>query len=123
MASYNNVDTISLDAGADLSSSQYRFVKVGTVDGTVVVCGDGENGIGVLINDPIAGQAAAIATSGAVKVQAGGNVTRGGRGASSATGLAVTATSGDYVLGTFLENGVNGQIVEFKFDKNGIEPA
>lgn len=123
MASYDNVSTFSLDAGADLSAKQYFFVKVGTADNAAVVCGDGENALGVLINAPLSGEPAAIANSGVVKVSAGGSITRGANVASDAAGEAVTAASGDYVLGIALEAADDGDIIRVAFDKNGVEPA
>lgn len=123
MASYDNVQTLSLDAGADLSAKQYFFVKAGTSANQAVVCGDGENALGVLINAPISGEPAAIAFSGVVKVSAGGSIALGARVASDAAGEAVTAASGDYVLGVALEAADDGDVIRVALDKNGVEPA
>lgn len=49
-----------LTAGADLSASQYRYVKRSTGN-TVVRCGAGEYPIGVLQNAPTSGQPASVA--------------------------------------------------------------
>jgi hypothetical protein len=123
MAAYENVQAISLTAGADLSAKQYFFVKADTTDNQVVVCGDGQNAIGVLLNDPTSGDTASVAVSGVVKVYAGGTVTGGGPVASDTNGECVDAANGDYVLGTALEDGADGQVIRVLFDKNGIDPA
>lgn len=123
MATYDNIQTINSVAGADLSSSQYLFVKQHSTAGQVVVAGDGENAFGVLLNDPTAGQAATVAIAGKVRVVAGGTVAIGARVAADAAGKAVTAASGDYVLGVAVTGGAANTVIEVVFDKNGVEPA
>jgi len=69
------IDTldISLLAAGDLSSYQYRFVKL-SADNTVDVCGNGEQAIGVLQNKPTAaGQAARVRVFGVSRVAAHDN--------------------------------------------------
>jgi hypothetical protein len=78
-------------AGADLSSSQYFFVKLDTAT-AAVVAGAGENAIGVLQNAPASGAVAIIRTQGLSKVIAGDAVVIGVAVASNAAGKAVTAT-------------------------------
>jgi hypothetical protein len=119
MAIQENFQTITLVAGADLSERQYRFVSV-NASGEAVAAGAGANAIGVLQNDPVAGQAATIAISGVVKVEAGGAVTRGGQVASGANGVAANAANDNNTLGTALETGANGRIISMLFQKNGI---
>jgi len=112
MAVEQALKVISLLASADLSSYQYRFMKVDS-NGKAALCGDGQWGIGVLQNDPAAAdRAASIAVAGASKVEAGGTVTAGGAVASDANGRAVDAASGDYILGMALESATAaGQVV------------
>jgi hypothetical protein len=119
MAIQENFQTITLVAGADLSERQYRFVSV-NASGEAVAAGAGANAIGVLQNDPVAGQAATIAISGVVKVEAGGVVTRGGQVASGANGVAANAANDNNTLGTALDTGANGRIISMLFQKNGI---
>jgi hypothetical protein len=110
MATQNLGQTISLEAGADLTSSQYRFVKLSS--GKAALCGDGEDAIGVLQNDPNSGQEAAVALSGITKVVAGGMCTQDGYGASDSSGRAVDAVTGDFTLCRFLEAATTaGEIV------------
>jgi hypothetical protein len=109
---------ISLEAAADLSAKQYFLVKVDST-GKAALCGDGENAVGVLQNDPEAGQAATIATGGIAKVECGGVITTGGNVACNADGEAVAAASGDYIVGVALETGADGRIISINLDKNG----
>lgn len=117
MATMNSVETRSMIAGSDLSSSQFFFVSL-AADGEVDATGDGAEAFGVLLNEPAAGEAATVAVKGRVLVEAGGTVTRGGDVASDANGNAVDATTGDIILGKALEAGVDGQIIAIEF--NGV---
>jgi hypothetical protein len=102
MATENHGKSVSLEAAADLSSYQDRFVKLSS--GKVTYCGAGQDAIGVLTNDPsAAGRAAEVVLSGIAKVTAGGNCTQDGMAASDSAGRAVNAASGDYILGKFLD--------------------
>ncbi|SCM71512.1 hypothetical protein KL86PLE_100245 [uncultured Pleomorphomonas sp.] len=87
----NGLDITRL-AGADLSSSQYLFVKL-DANAQVVVAGAGEDAIGVLQNKPAAGQAATVRVGGLSKVVAGAAITAGARVASDASGKAKTAVA------------------------------
>lgn len=107
MAWEQALQTVTMIAGQDLSSSQYCFV-VEAADGQVDPSGDGAQADGVLQNDPsAAGQAASVAISGVTRVKAGAATTRGGPVASDSTGRAVNAATGDRVLGRFLEAAAN----------------
>ena len=102
MATENVQSSITLASAADLSSSQYCFVKLSA--GLAALCGAGEDAIGVLQNDPAAAaRAAEIADGGIVKVKVGAVVAQDANVASDSTGRAVTAVSGDYMLGKALE--------------------
>ena len=91
-------NTISIPAGADLSSAQFKFVKISS--GAVVLCGAGENAIGVLTNKPASGEVAAVQIGGIAKVQADAALsTTGAKVMSSADGQAAAATSTNHVLG------------------------
>ena len=96
---YNNIvgQAETYIAGADLTGSQYLFVK--TSGANVVVCGDGEEAVGVLWNDPASGRAATVIRDGDPHVYAGAAIAAGANVASDAAGKAVTAASGDVVLG------------------------
>ena len=91
-------NTISIPAGADLSSAQFKFVKISS--GAVVLCGAGENAIGVLTNKPAIGEVAAVQIGGIAKVQADAALaTTGTKIMSSADGQAAAATSTNHVIG------------------------
>jgi hypothetical protein len=118
MAYQSVLSTISLESAADLTAKQYFFVKVDTA-GKAALCGDGENAIGVLQNDPNTGQAAAIAIDGVSKVVAAAAITTGAAVASNADGKAVTAASGEFILGIALETGADGRTISIALNKNG----
>ena len=104
MAYVENVQTITLEAGADLSSSQYHFVEL-TSTGATVTNASGELPIGVLQNDPDAvGKAAEVAYAGVTKVVAGGALTRADRKVmTDAQGRAVNWVTGNHCAGVWLE--------------------
>lgn len=91
--SFDNVNHHSLSrvAGADLSAAQFKAVKLNS-SGNAVLAGAGEFAVGILQNNPASGQAATIATVGAIsKAKAGGNITAGATVAVNASGLLVDA--------------------------------
>jgi len=95
MAVDQRTENFTYPSGADLSASQFCFVKF-DASNNVVLCGDGQAYIGVLQNKPTAAdQAAVVCVSGQTKMKFGGSATTGLVGSDS-TGRAVTAASGDY---------------------------
>jgi hypothetical protein len=100
MAFDNTVQSINAVSGADYSASQYLFVTMAS-DGEIDPVGAaGLPALGVLYNAPSAkGIAAEVAISGIVKVKAGAPFNAGVLIMSSAAGKAVTATSGNRILG------------------------
>ncbi len=119
MATQDNMLTVTLEAGADLSAKQFYFVSVAS-DGQIDPTGDGVDADGVLQDAPAAaGRAALVAIAGKVKVVCGGVVTRGGPVASDADGKAVNAGTGDIILGVALETGASGRIIEILFQPRG----
>jgi Uncharacterized conserved protein (DUF2190) len=119
MATVDNIQTISAVAGANLSGSQYLFVKQHSVAGEVVVAGNGENALGVLVNDPVAGQAATVAIAGKMKVIAGGTVAIGALVSADAAGKAVVPATGEYALGFAVTAGVANQVMEILLINSG----
>lgn len=104
MATYGTVNAASFEAAADLSAHQYKILRM-TAAGTVNLANAGnQDAFGVLQNKPQAGEMAAVAGPGAeTKVIAGAAIGSAGVYlASDANGLAVTATSGEMVIGTAL---------------------
>ena len=111
MAVMTTRDTRTFIAGEDLSSAQFKFVTL-EADGQVDLAdAAGENCIGVVLNDPAAAEAATVAISGKVMVAAGGTVTAGDAVATDASGAAVTATTGNIIMGYATEDGVSGQLI------------
>jgi len=96
---FNNITGLveTYIAGADLTGSQYLFVKVNGA--TVVVAGDGEEAVGVLWNNPADTRAASVVRGGDPTVYAGAAIAAGIDVASDAAGKAVEAATGDFVLG------------------------
>ena len=71
MATYNFGIDKSFTAAINLSGSQYQFVKAGSVAGEVTLNGtDGGSCLGVLQNDPLAGDEAVVRVFGFSKVKA-----------------------------------------------------
>jgi|TARA_R110002020_G_scaffold2230_4_gene10438 hypothetical protein len=98
--------TFTRVAGADLSSSQYYFVKLSTTD-TVVVCAAATDiPIGILQNAPTSGQEATIMVTGISKVSADAALAIGQLIGTAADGQADAKTVGtdttQYVVGNVL---------------------
>lgn len=90
---------ITLNAGQDLSSSQYCFVDIEATSGDAVLPSAGGRAIGVVQNDPEDGDAASVAISGISKVILGGTVAAGDNVKVAATGKVVTASDADVLAG------------------------
>jgi len=120
MATQGNQTRESMVAGADLSAKQFTFVIGNTVDNTVVAAGNGAAADGVLINDPTSGQAATVVVAGRVIVEVGtGGLTAGDLVGVDANGAAVTATTGDVVVGKCVTAGAAGAVATIDFFRGG----
>lgn len=112
MATENIIQTISLPAAADYSSTgQYLFVDVNSSGQAAVIASQGANGIGVLQNNPAAGEAGSVAVGGVCKVMAGATIAAGAKLTPGADGRAETAAGGDFGLGRALTGGADGEII------------
>lgn len=104
MASMNRKRSFTFEAGADLSSDQFKFVALSS--GQVVLnTTAGGSCAGVLITPAdAAGKAVEVASGPGqiVKVIAGALVAVDAKVQSDALGRAITAASGDHVQGTAL---------------------
>lgn len=102
----------SYNAGSDLSTKQYCFVKIST--GKLAVTGRGDLGIGVLQDKPAAvDRPGAVRPLGWTKVRYGGSITAGQKLVSDANAAAVNASSSDNnFMGTALKDGVAGDVGE-----------
>jgi hypothetical protein len=109
-------------ASADLSAHQFKLV---TFDGSaeLALAGAGVD-CNVLIDKPAAaGVSGTILLSGIGKVIAGGTISAGDALASNASGLAVTATSTDYIFGRALEDAVLNDVFRFQATAIAFEPG
>lgn len=122
MATENHLTSISLLAGADLSTKQFCFVKMDTTADQVVLSVAGNAAIGVLQDKPTSGHAGAVAIDGVTKVVLGGTVAAGALVASDASAHAVTAATGAHILGVCKRGGVVGEIGELILQAHGIAP-
>ena len=93
MATYIKGQSISLVAAADLSTSQFRAIKVDG-NGRAALAALGEFAIGVLQNNPGANVPASVMVSGTSKGVAGAAITAGDRLAVDAAGRFIPATAG-----------------------------
>ncbi|RVC47586.1 hypothetical protein EN781_00165 [Mesorhizobium sp. M4A.F.Ca.ET.090.04.2.1] len=112
MATESTLNTRTYPAGADLSGSQFRFVKLNT-SGQVIACSAaGERAIGVLQNTPdAAGKAATVAVAGQTKVRFSASVNPGVAIATNASGDVQTGATGNFVLGTVVENPAGANLI------------
>ena len=102
-----------LKAGADLSSSQYKAVKL-DASGDVVIAGAGEQAIGLLQNAPISGDYAQVAwVGGGGLVEAGAAINEGDFLKVDANGdVIATTTATDFVIGRAKQAAADGDITE-----------
>ena len=123
MAVMQSRDTRTFIAGEDLSSAQFKFVTL-EADGQVDLADTaGENCIGVCLNATAAAAAATVVMTGKVMVVAGDAITAGDAVATDAAGDAVTATTGDIIMGYATEDGVDGQIIAIELIQGGNAAA
>jgi hypothetical protein len=106
---------ITLEAGADLSAAQYKFVKIST--GKAVLCAaDTDIPVGVLQNSPVSGGEASILVVGGTKVVASASLSAGAIIGTNGSGKAEVRTAGTtttkYTVGqVVLGAGNDGEIL------------
>lgn len=113
-----------LEASGDLSAAQYRGVVL-DANGEVALAGAGERILGVLQNKPSAqGQAATVSGPGdTTKMVAGAAVVLGANVTTDASGDAVTAATGDYIIGQCRTAAANaGELITVCVTQPGVEP-
>lgn len=113
MAEYGELETISMDADADLSLHRYHIVRATSAKGVnVASLSTPIEVIGVLQNQPESGEIAAVAYSGKSKIQVGAAIGANKFFTTNASGRGVICTSGDMAVGRILEaSTANGDIV------------
>jgi hypothetical protein len=111
MATESVQTLITRPAAADLSSYQYRAVKIDS-SGNVALAGEGDIAVGILQNKPAAaGRGAVVCVGGVSKMRGGASVSPGARFSTLANGLGGAVGSGDdQALGIVLEALASGTI-------------
>ncbi len=122
MATENALKSIPFTAGVDLSDVQYLFVAMTSNDTVGLPAAKGATAIGIVQNAPVASAAAAVAVTGqskitfaAVAIAAGVDIT------CDATGKAVTAVTGDTILGTAVQGGAAGIVGAVVLTNKGVK--
>lgn len=115
--------TVSLEAAADLSTHQYKLVKVTGAMQVNIATAATDFAVGVLQNKPSAvGQSATVQCAGISKLIAGAAVAAGDRVTADSTGRAVaTTTAGNKVFGIALTaTSAAGQIVSVLLVRDNV---
>ena len=111
-----------LNFTAETAVPAFRFVKVGTTDGSVQLAGAGDAVLGVSMDTDVAADGRAdVQHDGIGQVTLGGTVAYGAALASDATGRGVTA-SGDS-CGIALDSGIEGDIIRIKISVAGASKS
>lgn len=95
--------TLSRLTAADLSTKQFYAVK--ETSSGLNLCGAGDQGIGILQNDPTSGTVASVMTAGMSKAVYGASVTKGQSLMSDASGKLIPQTGNSPVLAIALDTG------------------
>lgn len=112
----------SLKAAADLSEKPFRIVSKDGTTRKVNVTGDAEKGYGVLQGGkhglgqagPNTDELGEVAVAGGALVKVSGSVSAGDSVASAAEGKGRTAVAGEWAVGVFDEDAVDGDIVSIR---------
>ena len=95
MATVDALRTITLTAGADLSSSQYKIVQLSSANTVTLATAATQTILGVLVNAPGSGEAAEVAIEGVCKVIADGSVAVGNLVTADSNSVATSVTQAD----------------------------
>ena len=126
MATQQALVCITLPAGGDLSTAQWKLVDVNSSGQAVVVSAANARAIGVLQNDPAAaGREAEIAIAGVVKILVGAvAVAAGDEVEADASGSILTAAgAGSNIIGKCLVGAAAGGLAEVLFQPRGVVAA
>lgn len=113
MAEFGLVETLTLQAAADLSAKQYHFVRLSAAQ----KCNQASEAansatVGVLQNKPKVDEFATVGFFGKSKIVAGGAVTAGDILTTNSSGRAAVVTSGQMAAGRSLDTaGADGDII------------
>lgn len=110
--------TQTVDAGADLSSSFQRFITLNT-SGKAVLPSAGAFAIGVTLDKAVSGAACPFQQLGIAQVIIGtGGLTPKDKVATDASGGAVTAATGNVILGVCVVGGSAGDVASVLLTPN-----
>ena len=118
MATEAVLTQITLPANDDMSADQYKFAIVNS-DSEADLAGANVMCVGVIqsVQGSEVGSAVAVAIGGKTKVKLGGTVVAGAVVTSNASGLAVTATTGQTCNGICIKGGASGEVGEMQIAK------
>ena len=114
--------TISLEAGADLSTKMYHFVKLDSNGRVIAIAADTDRPVGILQNKPNAlGIVAEVMVDGVSRLIGGSNLAKGAALGTTAAGRAAAVVAGTdttkYMLGQILHDSDNdGEECSVLFD-------
>ncbi|MDE2100077.1 MAG: hypothetical protein KGL39_22675 [Patescibacteria group bacterium] len=109
---------ITLTAAADLSTSQYKFVKLDSTGKAAAIAAVTDIPIGVLQNAPASGASASVMVYGVTKVQGAADLARGNQ-----IGPSVDGQAAAYVAGTDTTKYIVGQVLEDNSAAGGYATA
>jgi hypothetical protein len=119
MAVQEALISVTLPAGADLRTHQFKFVSIDNA-GKVVLTANNALAQGVLQNAPNTNEAATVAISGIVKVKvASGGITAGNAVGSAANGAVKNAATASSRLGIALVTAAENAVAEVLFHPIG----
>lgn len=113
--------TITFNAAADLSASQFRVARI-TAANAVNVAGAVNDIIGIIQDKPLLGQACAVRTDGVSKAAYGATVAAGAAVTCDGTGRIITAATGRQILGYAVSGGVANEIGTVLISIRGLQP-
>lgn len=100
--------------------TQFDMVVGPNASGQVTVAGAGALATGIALQTTtVAAQSLGVAFDGRVMVVAAGVIANGANVSSSATGKALTSTTGQVIMGRALEAAVAGQVFTMDFRRDG----
>lgn len=114
MSQYNEGKLLTFEAAGDLSAKQYLIVKPGSGENDIAVASAASDELlGVLQNDPVQYQEAAVMIDGTTKVIAGGSISKGAMITTDSNGKAIaTTTAGNKVIGIAIEDADANDVFE-----------
>lgn len=121
MATDSSKKCIAYTAGADLSAKQFTFLALSGDNTVDAAAANGADAVGVLQNDPVLGQSAAVCVDGQTKVVFGATLAAGVEVTNNADGAAIEAVAGNTVLAVVAEGAANGAIGSVLLVNKGVK--